>query len=181
MFALDAETGGQIWEFSAPLRAPLKLCCLASNRGVAFGRVEVSPGVFEGRVYLATLAARLWALDAATGQAKTGFADGVGPLGSVTVADNNAGFSLTMAPLFIPKADIPPGGVTDGKDIVVVGISGAEFETRGFVTAYDAVGGVSAAPITFVANGKQLVAVAARGNGLSLSRSDNLLITFELP
>ncbi|MBI4560432.1 MAG: hypothetical protein HY724_00170, partial [Candidatus Rokubacteria bacterium] len=141
VIALDAGTGVQVWEFTPSLRSPLNLCCSASNRGVAFGTVEVSPGVFEGQVYLATLDARLWAVHAATGQAAAGFTDGVGPVGSVTVADNSAGFSLTMAPLFIPKADIPPGGVTDGRDVVIVGISGAEFETRGFVTAYDAATG----------------------------------------
>jgi glucose dehydrogenase len=42
-------------------------------------------------------------------------------------------------------------------------------------------GGVNAAPMTFVAQGKQLVTVAAGGNLLLLSRRDNLLITFELP
>lgn len=140
VLALNAETGERIWDFAAPLRSPLKLCCSPSNRGVAFGQVEVAPGVFEPRVYLATLDARLWALDAATGAPIAGFGDGVGPPGSVTVADNNAGFSLTMAPLFIPKVN-PPGGVTEGKDIVIVGISGAEYETRGFVTAYDALTG----------------------------------------
>jgi quinohemoprotein ethanol dehydrogenase len=139
--ALDAATGEQVWEFSAPLRSPLKLCCASSNRGVAFARVEVAPNVLESRVYMATLDARLWALDATTGQPATSFADGVGPLGSVTVADNNAGFSLTMAPLFIPRGNIPSGGEASGRDLMIVGISGAEFETRGFVTAYDAVTG----------------------------------------
>lgn len=141
VFALDGATGRQLWSFSTPLRSPLKLCCSPSNRGVAFGLVEVAPSVLEPRVYVAALDARLWALDAATGQPRAGFADGVGPAGSVTVADNNAGFGLTMAPLFIPKANIPPGGVASGRDVVVVGISGGEFETRGFVTAYDAVTG----------------------------------------
>jgi len=141
VLALDAATGGKLWEFSTPLRSPLKLCCARSNRGVAFGRVEVTPGVFEPRVYLATLDARLWALQAATGQPVAGFQDGLGPPGSVTVADNTAGFSLTMAPLFIPKVDLPPGGVTEGKDVVIVGVSGAEYETRGFVVAYDALTG----------------------------------------
>jgi quinohemoprotein ethanol dehydrogenase len=141
VLALDAATGAQLWAFAAPLRSPLKLCCGSSNRGVAFGKVEVSPSMVEPRVYLATLDARLWTLDAATGGPSANFGDGVGPLGSVTVADNTAGFSLTMAPLFIPKADIPSGGVTDGRDVVIVGISGGEFESRGFVTAYDALTG----------------------------------------
>lgn len=69
------------------------------------------------------------------------FGDGAGPAGSVTVADNALGYSLTMAPLFIPRGDIPPGGATRGRDVVVIGISGGEYETRGFVTAYDALTG----------------------------------------
>src|SRR6266542_5850625 len=107
VLALDAGTGGRIWNFAPPLRVPAKACCGVSNRGVAFGRVEVSANAAEPRVYVATLDARLWAIDAATGQPKAGFGDGVGPPGSVTVADNRAGFSITMAPLFIPKAAIP--------------------------------------------------------------------------
>ncbi|MBI4589844.1 MAG: PQQ-binding-like beta-propeller repeat protein, partial [Candidatus Rokubacteria bacterium] len=138
VFALDAGTGQQIWDFCAPLRSPLKRCCSSSNRGAAIGRVEVAAGIFEPRVYLTTLDARLWGLDSATGQPKADFGDGLGPPGSVTVADNREGFSLTMAPLFVPKANIPPGGVASGKDIVIVGTSGGEFEARGFVTAYDA-------------------------------------------
>jgi hypothetical protein len=41
-------------------------------------------------------------------------------------------------------------------------------------------GGVNAPPITFLANGKQLVTVAAGGALPYLSRTDNLLITFGL-
>ncbi|MGH8067648.1 MAG: pyrroloquinoline quinone-dependent dehydrogenase [Candidatus Entotheonellia bacterium] len=138
VLALDATTGEQLWEAAAPLRHPLRLCCSSSNRGIAFGRVEAASNGFAPRLYMATLDARLWAFDAATGQPSAGFADGIGPLGSVTVADNNAGFSLTMAPLFIPRVHIPAEGLASGRDVVIVGISGAEFETRGFVTAYDA-------------------------------------------
>jgi alcohol dehydrogenase (cytochrome c) len=80
-------------------------------------------------------------LSATTGQPVAGFGDGVGPAGSVTVADNNAGYGMTMAPLFIPRADVPRGGAARGRDLVVVGISGGEYETRGFVNAYDALNG----------------------------------------
>ena len=58
----------------------------------------------------------------------------------MTVADNNDGFSLTMAPLFVEGAVSSGVGAhsTVSRDVVIVGISGAEYETRGFVTAYDA-------------------------------------------
>ena len=138
VLALDASTGGLLWETSVPLREPLKTCCSRANRGVAFGEVTVSRGNREPRVYIATLDARLWALDAATGRLVAEFSDGVGPLGSVTVADNDAGFSLTMAPLFVQRAYVQAGGGRRPRDVVVVGISGSEYETRGFVTAYDA-------------------------------------------
>jgi alcohol dehydrogenase (cytochrome c) len=139
--ALDAARGQPLWEFLPPLRESLKLCCSRSNRGVAFGRVTGAAGSVEPRVYATTLDARLWALSAATGEPVPGFGDGEGPAGSVTVADSAAGYSLTMAPLFISRADVPAGGVAGGRDVVIVGISGSEFATRGFVTAYDAVTG----------------------------------------
>ena len=141
VIALDAGRGQPVWEFAPPLLAPLRACCSKTNRGAGFGRVARADGGAEPRVYVATLDARLWALSASTGRPAPGFGDGVGPAGSVTVADNSAGYSLTMAPLFIPRADLPAGGATRGRDLVVVGISGGEYETRGFVTAYDALTG----------------------------------------
>ena len=137
VLALDGASGKLVWEAEPVLRTPLNLCCSMSNRGVAYGRV-VTQGAIEPRVYVATLDARLWAFSATSGIVATSFSDGAGPAGSVTVADNARGSSLTMAPLFISRDNIPPGGATEGKDIVVVGIAGGEFETRGFVTAYNA-------------------------------------------
>jgi len=141
VLALDAAKGRTLWEFAPPLRKPLKLCCSEANRGAAFGKVARSPGGPEPRVYVATLDARLWALSASTGQPAGSFGDGIGPAGSVTVGDNGAGFSLTMAPLFVPRADVPRVRATRGKDLVIIGISGGEYESRGFVTAYDALTG----------------------------------------
>ncbi|MDE2580654.1 MAG: PQQ-binding-like beta-propeller repeat protein [Rhodospirillales bacterium] len=69
--------------------------------------------VADGKVYLATLDAHLIALNAATGKVEW----------NTQVADSRAAFSLTMAPQ-----------VYDG--MVIVGSSGAEFPTRGFVAAY---------------------------------------------
>jgi glucose dehydrogenase len=54
-------------------------------------------------------------------------------------------------------------------------------ETGGELFRFPTTGGVNAAPMTFVAQGKQLITIAAGGNVLSLSSLDNLLITFELP
>jgi alcohol dehydrogenase (cytochrome c) len=70
--------------------------------------------VANGKVYVATLDAHLIALDAYTGQVQW----------NIPVADSRAAYSMTMAPQ-----------VYDG--LVIVGISGGEFPTRGFVAAYD--------------------------------------------
>jgi alcohol dehydrogenase (cytochrome c) len=134
VLALDGATGRLLWDFSPPLREPLKVCCSRANRGAAFGRL--SPG--GPRVYVATLDGRLWAVSASTGVPIPKFGDHIGPPGSVTVADHSAGFSLTAAPLFIPKRDIPTVKGDDARDLVVIGTSGGEFGTRGFLTAYDA-------------------------------------------
>jgi len=63
---------------------------------------------------MATLDARLVALDAKTGKVQW----------DVEVADPEAGYSETLAPLIIDN-------------MVIVGISGAEYGIRGFVRAYD--------------------------------------------
>ena len=141
VIALDAGTGKPLWEFAPPLRTPLKMCCSLANRGVAYGRVERAGGGFESRVFVATPDARIWALSAATGAVVDSFGDAAGPAGSVTVADNERGFSLTMAPLFVSRRDIPWRSEDEPADVVLVGSSGGEFETRGFVTAYDALSG----------------------------------------
>ena len=128
VFAVNAKTGELVWNRSLPLRAAPELLgylSLRSSKGVAVG---------GDKVFANTLDARLWALDVASGEPVADFGDGVGPAGSVTVADNEAGFYQTMAPLFIPKEMTPQ----NDRDLVIVGISGGEHETRGFVTAYDA-------------------------------------------
>jgi alcohol dehydrogenase (cytochrome c) len=79
------------------------------------GPVNRGVAVYGGRVYTGTLDGRLVALDARTGQ----------PAWQVRVADNERGYAVDGPPV-----------AADGK--VIVGISGAEYGIRGFVTAYDA-------------------------------------------
>jgi quinohemoprotein ethanol dehydrogenase len=69
----------------------------------------------DGRVYIGQLDGKLVALDQRTGQVSW----------STTVARWQNGYSVTAAPLYV-----------DG--MVITGISGGEFGTRGSVTAYDA-------------------------------------------
>ena len=104
--ALDARTHRQLWRYEhKPSIASPIYCCGPNNRGVA---------ISEGTVFMATLDARLVALDAATGKVKW----------DIEVSDPEAGYSQTMAPLVIDN-------------MIIIGTSGAEYGIRGFVRAYD--------------------------------------------
>jgi len=128
------------------------------------GTFEATPLVFGGLMYVTGVANHAWALDALTGrtiwkyhktaptglnlccgQVNRGFAalgdklfkvniEGTlvaldaksgSLLWETQIADYKKGFSATAAPLIV-------------KNLVVTGIAGAEFGTRGFVDAYDA-------------------------------------------
>jgi PQQ-dependent dehydrogenase (methanol/ethanol family) len=82
------------------------------------GPVNRGVAVYDGKVYLGTLDARLIALDARDGHF----------IWQAVVEDNKRGYSETMAPVAV-----------DGK--ILIGISGAEYGIRGFISAYDAVTG----------------------------------------
>ncbi len=109
VFALDPATGRELWRWTASNNDTIRVCCGPNNRGVA---------VANGRVFVATLDARVIALDAKTGKI----------VWQTRAASGARGYSFTMAPL-----------VADGK--VIVGVAGGEFEIRGFVDAYDAASG----------------------------------------
>jgi PQQ-dependent dehydrogenase (methanol/ethanol family) len=104
--AVDARTGRQLWryEHKMSIASPV-FCCGPNNRGIA---------ISGGTVYMATLDARLVALESATGKVKW----------DIEISDPEAGYSQTMAPLIIDN-------------MVIVGTSGAEYGIRGFVRAYD--------------------------------------------
>lgn len=78
------------------------------------GPVNRGVAVAGGRVFLATLDARVIALDAATGEERW----------SVQDSPADSAYAFTMAPLVVGN-------------LVIVGTSGAEYPTRGRVTAYD--------------------------------------------
>ena len=71
-------------------------------------------GMLDNRLFMVTLDAHLLAFDRATGRI----------LWDIVLADYKIGYSATLAPLVI-----------DGK--VIVGISGGEYPTKGFLDAYD--------------------------------------------
>ena len=122
VFAVDARTGKEKWRWDPgvghqnfppgsagnpnKVRTGPSLCCGPGNRGVA---------VYDGKVYVGTLDARLVALDAETGKVDW----------EVQTADKNADYSITGAPLIV-------------KGKVIIGNGGGEFAVRGYISAYDA-------------------------------------------
>jgi PQQ-dependent dehydrogenase (methanol/ethanol family) len=109
--AYDATTGKELWAYTPELNFS-SLCCGHEARGVA---------VAYGKVFLATLDARVIALDASTGKVLWQSEPAAG-------LPNPTKYSFTLAPQ-----------VYDG--MVIVGSSGAEYPTRGFVAAFDAATG----------------------------------------
>ena len=106
VYALNAQTGEQIWHFKHKMGAVTTYCCGPNNRGVA---------VYGDKVYLATLDAKLLALDSKTGKL----------VFETKIADPEAGYSETMAPT-----------IADGK--ILLGTNGGEYGIRGCVKAFDA-------------------------------------------
>ena len=106
LYALNAQTGEQLWHYKHDMGPITVYCCGPNNRGAA---------VYGDKVYLATLDAKLDAIDAKTGKL----------VWSQQIADGSLGYSETMAPTAV-----------DGK--ILIGTNGGEYGIRGFVKAYDA-------------------------------------------
>lgn len=104
--ALDARTGNLLWHWKPDISEEVL--------NIGFPRINRGVALLDDSVFVATLDARLFALDAISGAVRW----------ETTVADNSVGFSLTLAPLAL-----------DGK--IIVGVSGAEAGIRGFIDAYD--------------------------------------------
>jgi alcohol dehydrogenase (cytochrome c) len=104
VIAIDARTGQLLWRHQRP-RPESAFVPHETNRGVA---------LYGDKVLFAAGEGVLVALDARSGK----------QVWETTVADNKAGYYITLAPL-----------VAGGK--VMVGASGGEFGIRGFVAAYD--------------------------------------------
>ena len=115
VIALDPETGHELWSFDPQLEGGRAYANMWINRGVAHWRDSAASGACAERVFLATLDARLFALDAATGEPCPGFGAG----GSV---DLRAG----IAPLYDDwEYNVTSPGTVVG-DVIVVGSSIAD-------------------------------------------------------
>jgi len=79
VYALNAETGAQIWHYKHKMGPITTYCCGPNNRGVA---------AYGDKVYMGTLDAKLVALDAKTGAL----------VWETEIADPELGYSETMAP-----------------------------------------------------------------------------------
>lgn len=107
VYALDAATGKQKWEFSYKPH----VIAFAANRGVA---------LMDGNVYIGTLDGHLIALNAETGKTVWN---------KLTVHDPKNSF-YTMAP-------VPYHNPATGQDMLLLGVSNGDWGGIGYVTAFD--------------------------------------------
>ncbi|MBI3329408.1 MAG: PQQ-dependent dehydrogenase, methanol/ethanol family [Nitrospinae bacterium] len=105
--AIDVDSGKQLW------RTPVNWDP-ATPRVVCCGVSNKGPAIYNGKVFRGTLDAFVVALDQKTGQ----------EVWKQKAAEWTEGFSITVAPL-----------VANG--VLITGISGAEFGTRGFLDGWD--------------------------------------------
>lgn len=108
MWAIDAKTGEEIWQYDARLPEGILPCCDVINRGAA---------ILGDKVFFGTLDARIVALDKKTGKV----------IWRKKIADYEAGYSYTAAPLIVPTKAHGP--------LILTGNSGGEFGIVGAVQA----------------------------------------------
>lgn len=149
--AIDAESGREIWRYEHKRKTP-KMCCGPQNRGVA---------VAYGKVYIATVDARLVALDQKTGRiawdvaiaeesGQTESVDqiDVGDAGAASRVSGSTGVGASMAPIayrgkvYVGIAGVGYGLHLDGPGrdagvAAIIGISG-QYGRPGFLAAFDA-------------------------------------------
>ena len=107
VYALDAASGRELWTFTPAVDMQV-------NRAACCDQANRGVAVAGGRVFVAALDGWLYALDAKSG-AVAWKVD--------TIADRTRGYSITGAPEV-------------AGDLIVIGNAGAEYDTRGYVTAY---------------------------------------------
>src|ERR1700757_2785520 len=105
--AIDAKSGKQVWKTKIEYPAE-------TPRLTCCGIINRGAAIFDGKLFRTTLDANVIALDAKTGK----------ELWRQKAAEIKEGYSMTVAPL-----------VADG--VILTGISGAEYGTRGFIDGWD--------------------------------------------
>jgi len=112
VFAVDARTGEELWEYNARLPDGIMPCCDVINRGVA---------LYGDLVIFGTLDAKMVALNKDTGKV----------VWKKTVADYKEGYSLTAAPLVVKGKVIT--GVSGGEFGVVGKVEAYDAKTGDLV------------------------------------------------
>jgi quinohemoprotein ethanol dehydrogenase len=107
-YALDAATGALIWQFEPALD-------LRNARASCCDLVNRGVAVWKGKVYVAAFEGVLYALDARNGSIVWQVD---------TIVEHTRAYSITGAPQVAGK-------------VVVIGNGGAEYDSRGYVSAYD--------------------------------------------
>jgi quinohemoprotein ethanol dehydrogenase len=108
VYALEAKTGKALWTFDPHND-------LRVNQRACCDEVNRGVAVWKGKVYVASFDGHLFALDAATGST----------IWKVdTIVDKKLAYTSTGAPQVAGK-------------VVVIGNAGAEYDARGYVSAYD--------------------------------------------
>jgi alcohol dehydrogenase (cytochrome c) len=105
--AIDALSGRQLWKNTLQFASDVP-------RVVCCGEVNRGVAIYDGMVYRGTLDAQIQALDAKTGK----------QLWETKLADYKQGYSVTGAPLM-------------AHGVLITGMSGAEYGTRGFLKGLD--------------------------------------------
>jgi alcohol dehydrogenase (cytochrome c) len=105
--AIDALTGREIW------KTPIEYAA-DTTRVVCCGIVNRGAAIYEGKVFRTTLDARVIALDMKTGK----------EVWSVKSGEPKDGIVMTGAPL-----------IANG--VLITGMAGAEYGSRGYIEAYD--------------------------------------------
>lgn len=105
--AVDALTGKEIW--NTPIDYPSD-----TTRVVCCGIVNRGAAIYDGKLFRTTLDARVIALDMKTGK----------QIWAVKSGDAKDGIAMTGAPL-----------IADG--VLITGMAGAEYGSRGYIEAYD--------------------------------------------
>ncbi|MEJ0006723.1 MAG: PQQ-binding-like beta-propeller repeat protein [Steroidobacteraceae bacterium] len=108
VYALDAATGHLLWKFEPPLK-------LKNARGSCCDIVNRGVAVWQGKVYVGSFEGILYALDAQDGRVLWQ---------TDTFVDHSRAYSITGAPQVAGS-------------VVVIGNGGAEFDSRGYVSAFD--------------------------------------------
>jgi len=108
VYALDAASGEELWTFAPEVD-------MQANRAACCDQANRGVAVADGKVFVASLDGYLYALDRISGAVMWRID---------TIVDRKRGYTITGAPEI-------------AGNLVIIGNAGAEYDVRGYVTAYD--------------------------------------------